>query len=217
MFHLRLMVIATCSVHRTMLLVILVLAICSVAVVTSNRNEVDNSPCPLWTYRVSDTGNCQCGTTANGIIECNKTTGELSLHLCVCLTSDLSQDKTIVGYCSYSCVANFYQPVHLLDMYTSNSTAFCRQFKREGPLCSKCIPNHGLPVYTYDMQCVKCPRFQFKLLLRFLIISLLPLTLLFIVVTIFHLNALHPPWSVFALMAQVITAPTFLELSYQNT
>ena len=41
----------------------------------------------------------------------------------------------------------------------------------------------------------------------FFAVSLLPPTVLCIVVTLFHLNVLYPPWSVFVLMAQILSAP----------
>ena len=179
-----------------------------------------DSTCPLWTYRHNATSSCECGTTANGIIQCNKTTGELNLHLCACLTKDPSTNKTIVGYCPYSCVAYYYQPLHRLDMNSSSSTMeLCNMFNRDGPLCSQCPHDHGIPLYTYDIKCVKCPRFEFQLLIRFLAISLLPQTLLCVIVTIFHLHILRPPWSVFGVTAQIFSTPIIMQsgLNYSIT
>ena len=183
----------------------------SVAVITGSSGE-DDSGCPLWTYRRNATSDCQCGTTAGGIVECNNTTGELKLHSCAGLTRDPSTNKSIVGHCPYSCVEYFYQPLYPLQMNsTSSSTELCKIFKRDGPLCSKCESNLGIPMYTYALECVECPHFQFKLLITYLMKSVIPPTLLFIALTIFHFHILRPPWSVYVLAAQAISTPLSLQ------
>ena len=45
--------------------------------------------------------------------------------------------------------------------------------------------------------------------------SLLPLTVMCISVTLFHLNTLRPPWSVFVLMAQVLSVPPLLQTQFE--
>ena len=53
---------------------------------------------------------------------------------------------------------------------------------------------------------------------KFLAISLIPPTVLCIVVAVLHLNALHPPWSAFVLVAQVMSTPVIMQplLNYVN-
>ena len=179
------------------------------------RGELDTSNCPLWTYHYNNATSCKCGSTANGIVHCNTTTGKLGLHVCVCLTYDRSTNETIVGYCPYSCVANLYEPKHFVLMNDTASNITCGIWNREGPLCSKCIRNHGIPLYTYySLKCVECPRFELKKLFRFLAISLLPPTILFLFVTIFHFTVLQPPLSVFVLTAQALTIPLVLKSAF---
>ena len=192
-------------------LMILVLVWLSVAFSSEEAHGVYSSDCPLWTYRRNETSSCQCGTTAGGIIKCNLTSGVLSLHVCVCLTYDHSSKESVVGYCPYSCVMNYNKPVHVFPV-TNSFNDSCTVWKREGPLCSTCKPGYGIPMYTYyDLECVKCPHFQLRKLFRFLAISLLPPTILFILVTAFRLRVLHPPWSVFVLLAQIYSAPIIMK------
>ena len=193
-------------------LMILVLVWLSVAFSSEEAHGVYSSDCPLWTYRRNATSPCQCGTTAGGIIKCNLTSGVLSLHVCVCLTYDHSSKESVVGYCPYSCVMNYNKPVHVLPVTNSSFNDSCTVWNREGPLCSTCKPGYGIPIYTYyDLECVKCPHFQLRNLFRFLAISLLPPTILFILVTAFHLRVLHPPWNVFVLLAQMYSAPIIMQ------
>ena len=53
---------------------------------------------------------------------------------------------------------------------------------------------------------------------KFLTVSLIPPTVLCIVVAVLHLNVLHPPWSVFVLVAQVLSTPVIMQswLNYAN-
>ena len=184
------------------------------------HRAVDDSGCPPWTYRPNSTSPCQCGSSLQGTIECNITTGVLSLQMCVCVTYDPITNESVSGHCLYSCSAHLGLQVYQLPMTRDNFTDLtCGVWKREGPLCSKCISKYGIPLYSYDLKCVKCSSsFQIKEVFKFLAMSLIPPTVLCIVVAVFHLNALHPPWSVFVLVAQVVSTPLILQtmLNYVN-
>ena len=84
-------------------------------------------------------------------------------------------------------------------------------------LCSKCIPKHGFPLSSYNLKCVECTiNFQIKAMFRFLTVSLIPLTVLCIVVTVFHLSVLHPPRSALILVAQQLSSPIVMQLLFNN-
>ena len=171
---------------------------------------VENGTCPPWTLYRSNT--CECGSIGHGIIQCNITSATLTLQICTCMTYDPQSNRSVAGRCVYSCIAHFPQPVYQLPMIRENFTEItCGWWKRDGPLCSKCIQGHGFPLYTYDLKCVKCTGFNIKELFHFLAKSLIPPTILCIVVIVFHLNVLQPPWSVFVLVAQLISSPPAMQ------
>ena len=174
--------------------------------------------CLPWTYRRNSTSPCQCGSHLHGTINCNFNTGNLSLQMCVCVT--YGTNESIAGLCPYSCIAHLGEQVYQLRMTRDNFTySTCGVWKREGPLCSKCIPGYGIPLYSYDLQCVECSsKFQIKEVFKFLAVSLIPPTALCIVVAVLHFNALHPPWSAFVLVAQVMSTPVAMQtwLNYLN-
>ena len=168
---------------------------------------VEDGTCPPWTYYRNNT--CQCGSIGHGIIQCNITSGTLTVQMCTCVTYDPLTNHSIAGKCPYSCITHFSQPVYQLPMIRENFTELtCGWWKRDGPLCSKCIQGHGFPLYTYDLKCVQCNDFHIKKLFEFLAKALIPPTILCIVVTVFHLNVLQPPWSVFVLVAQLMSSLT---------
>ena len=134
--------------------------------------------------------------------------------MCTCVTSDPLTNHSVAGMCPYSCITHFLQPVYQLPMIRENFTELtCGWWKREGPLCSKCIQGYGFPLYTYDLKCVQCTDFHIKELLWFLTKILIPPTILCIVTAVFHLNVLQPPWSVFVLVAQLISSPPLMQIT----
>ena len=191
------------------LILVLVTVFC--APVSSNElvAAVEDGTCPPWTYYQNNT--CQCGSIGHGIIQCDITSGTLTLQMCTCMTYDPLTNHSVAGRCAYSCITNWTQSVYQLPMIRENFTELtCGRWNRDGPLCSKCIQGHGFPLYTYDLKCVQCTDFHIKELIEFLAKSLIPLTILCIVATVFHLNVLQPPWSVFVLVAQLISSPLLL-------
>ena len=177
------------------------------------HTAVDESGCPPWTYRPNSTSPCQCGSSVHGTVECNITTGVLSLQVCLCVTYNPITNESVAGHCLYSCIAHLREQVYELPMTRNNFTDLtCGVWKREGPLCSQCIQGYGIPLYSYDLNCVNCSSsFQTKELFKFLTVSIIPPTVLCIVVAVLHLNVLHPPWSAFVLVAQVMSTPVIMQ------
>ena len=184
------------------------------------HTAVNDGGCPPWTYRPNSTSPCRCGSSVHGTINCSITTGVLILQMCLCVTYDNHTNESIAGLCPYSCIGHLGEQVYQLNMTRDNFTNLtCGIWRREGPLCSKCMPGYGNPLYSYDLMCVKCSnKFQIKEVFKLLAVSLLPPTVLCIVVAVLHINALHPPWSGFVLVAQVMSTPVAMQtwLNYVN-
>ena len=179
---------------------------------------MDESGCPPWTYRPNSTSPCQCGSSLHGAIECNITSGELHVQPCLWVTYDANTNTSVAGHCLYSCMPRVGGMV-LWDWCSLPMTGddftnrTCGVWKREGPLCSQCIPGYGIPLHSYNLKCVKCSSsFQIKELFKFLAVSLIPPTVLCIVATVLHLNVLRPPWSIFVFAAQAMSTPVIMQI-----
>ena len=191
------------------LILVLVTVFCTPVSSSELVTAVEDGTCPPWTYYRNNT--CQCGSIGHGIIQCNITSGTLTVQMCTCVTYDPLTNHSVAGKCPYSGIAHFPQPVYQLPMIRDNFTELtCGWWKREGTLCSKCIQGYGFPLYTYDLKCVQCNEFQIKKLFKYLAKALIPPTILCIVATVFHLNVLQPPWSVFVLVAQLMSSHPIL-------
>ena len=205
------------------LILVLVTVFCAPVSSSELVTAVEEGTCPPWTYRHNTTFPCQCGMIGHGIIQCNITSGILTLQVCTCMTYNPQTNHSVAGRCVYSCshspLSPVYQLVYQLPIKREIFIQYgdiCGVWNREGPLCSRCIQDHGFPLYTYELQCVECTRFHIKELFEFFAKSLIPPTILCIIATVFHLNILQPPWSVFVLVAQLISAPPLLQDSLNN-
>ena len=199
------------------LILVLVTVFCAPVSSSELVTAVEDGTCPPWTYYRNNT--CQCGSIGHGISRCNITSGTLTLQMCTCVTYDPLTNHSVAGKCPYSCITHFSQPVYQLPMIRENFTELtCGWWNRDGPLCSKCIQGHGFPLntYMYDLKCVQCDDFHIKKLFEFLAKALIPPTVLCIVATVFHLNVLQPPWSVFVLVAQLMSSLTILKSTFNS-
>ena len=131
------------------------------ALSTSTNNELssslDDSGCPLWTYRheFDPDPKCRCGTTLNGKVQCNMNTSTLTLLHNLCMTYNLATNKTFVGYCPYSAISNIRHSIYQLPMQQKDNitSISCSTWRREGTLCSECRHNYGVPLYSYYLEC----------------------------------------------------------------
>ena len=175
--------------------------------------------CLPWTYRHSENSTCECGNNLNGQVECNITTRHIYMYLyyCYCMTYDSASGNTFAGYCTYSTYTYVGQSQIYLPMDGRKiDIRICARWKRTGILCSQCLDTYGVSLYTYDCQCIKCEGFSKRKVLKFLAVAFLPLTVICIIITMFHINILHPPWSAFVFTAQILSAPPIMQGVFCN-
>jgi len=80
-------------------LVILLVVSCTYAV----SHAANDEPCPTWFHR-SQEGQCECGSSLQGIVSCDNATQRVGVLDCYCLTSNGDEDNTtVVGSCLFNC------------------------------------------------------------------------------------------------------------------
>ena len=169
------------------------------------HTAVDESGCPPWTYHPNSTSPCQCGSLLEGIIGCNITTGILRLQTWMCVTYNPITNTSIAGYCPYSIIIAHQRALEYeLPMTRNNFTNItCLWWKREDHSVHNAF--RAMEFHS-ELKCAEC-FILIKEVFKFLAVSLIPPTVLCIVVAVLHLNVLHPPWSAFVLVAQVLSTP----------
>ena len=166
------------------------------------------SECPLWYNRDAATGHCQAGPQLNGIIWQDASTLQTSVLECNCMT--VEDGALSVGTCLYTCNTLVgYYPLPCNVSQLQNFT--CADFHRHGRLCSQCNEGYALPVYSYDLECVKCEDYEYNWL-KYLTAAFLPLTLFYILVTLFSISFTSPTLSAVVTLFQIGANPVQLQI-----
>ena len=122
-------------------------------------------------------------------------------------TTDLTgSELLVIGKCPYSDhhLTETLLPLSALDLETS----MCGSYKREGTLCGRCLPHHGVTVNTYKIDCTKCTNYAFNWLI-YIFSEFLPITIFFIIVAIFKISATSAQLNGFVFFCQIIALPHF--------
>ena len=87
---------------------------------------------------------------------------------------------------------------HLLD------DVMCGPYNRKGLLCGRCIDGYGPTAHILDLRCANCSKIQeYYAIPLYLVLTLLPITLLFISIVIFKFNITTGPLLGYVIFCQV--------------
>jgi hypothetical protein len=115
-----------------------------------------------------------------------------------------------VGACIYTCNAIMgYYPLPCTASELQNFT--CGGLHRHGQLCGQCDDGYAYPVYSYDIWCVKCQDYEYNWL-KYIAVAFGPLTLFYILVTIFSISFTSPMLSGLVMTYQVVGNPVQLQV-----
>ena len=180
-----------------------------------------NQTCPqVWFIPTNDSQQCDCGSDLSGSVYCNSTLGALGILDCYCMTYDESMENVIVGACIYNCEnisAQFHDSVyHYLPNNSSDlNRVMCEPFNRAGQLCGQCQEGYGTPLYSYELQCIKCSGTHYHWLL-YIVVAYVPLTLFLLLVLCCRISATSAKLNAFVTVAQAIAAPQNLRVILQH-
>ena len=162
--------------------------------------------CPSWF--TNETGDCLPGPTLGGIIQQDALTLQTSLLECYCMTE---KDGVLsVGACLYTCKAVMgYYPLPCRVSQIQNFT--CGDLHRHGQLCGECEDGYAIPVYSYDLGCVKCEDYEYNWL-KYLAVAFLPLTLFYTLVALLSISFTSPSLFGLVLAAKAAAHPVQLQV-----
>ena len=158
---------------------------------------------------------CVCGNYPSNVVLCNKVIASARIMSGWCMTYDVQLGMGIIG--SWQYVSQMTHEMQQDGYYVLPSTLqeldqfFCKPLKRTGRLCGKCEDGYGVPVYSYDNQCVSCDEKKWPVnMILYLLAELLPLTLFFALVIVFNISITSGPAKAFVFFSQMITLPTVM-------
>ena len=159
--------------------------------------------CPPWSIpdNSSNTG-CSCGIAFREEIKCSSK--QTLLQFGFCMTYDNVTETTQYAKCPYAAEYPTADQVYIkLPQNVSLLNDFmCGPLNREGTLCGRCKPEYGPALYSYTLQCERCWDHGYGWALYFAI-ELLPITVLYLLVMVFHIRATCSALSALVFMSQV--------------
>ena len=120
-------------------------------------------------------------------------------------------DTVILGECPFLCTSHYYYriPNSSDQLDTTCSTVILQN--RTGQLCSKCAKGYAPSAYSYGVQCVDCANYRYNWI-KYLLIAYLPVTALYLAVTVFQLNATSPSMSACIFVCQLISLHSYASI-----
>ena len=163
----------------------------------------------IWFVWDSKTRSCECGDDVGGVVHCETATEELSVLDCHCLTLDYTaqgQPLPVAGSCIFNC-AN----VTVIDIMYHSAPTDCASLNRQGTLCGQCMDGYAVPVYSYDLKCIKCNS-ELQNWGQYILFAFLPLTIFIVIILVCRINVLSPKLYIFVLAAHSISDPIILRI-----
>ena len=166
--------------------------------------------CPTWFVPKIQNGTitCECGPVRTYDVECSTKRNKTKLGVGRCMTFNNSTNITNLGWCPYN-TKLWDIPVLSRHHYTTVkqnindlNDAMCGGLNRTGLLCSQCQDGLGPAVLSYKRECLVCLDSRYGWLL-YISLTMLPTTLLCIVIIIFRLDATSVSMNIFISFCQL--------------
>ena len=156
--------------------------------------------------------NCNCANWTNGMVVCEDQRAFMQIGYC--MTYDNTTDETIAGSCIHSFFSDnsskFFYPLPP-DVSDLNDWV-CGPYNRKGVLCGKC--REGFAVSPLSIfKCTNCTDTSSHNVIKFLALTSLLITPIFMVISIFFISVVSGPINSFIFFGQ-ITASTFFNMGY---
>ena len=161
---------------------------------------------------------CLCHRFAEDII-CSDDDQTVHLVDGICATFDNDSGKIDVGRCPYMLFNGHLLEdgyVKLPQNASDLNQVLCGPWNREGYLCHKCKPGYGMTIANVFQHCVKCKYSNGVGWIFYFILQLIPLTVLFFVITIFRISLARPPMRGFVFFYQTAVAVLFTNIHRFN-
>ena len=166
------------------------------------------SQCPLWFYHNSLTNSCECLPyqplfSCKGRKAYSKTGYLVTVHQNQSLVSASFSKSHILLYNGTNVSKRGYRllPDNLSDL----NHLMCGPLNRKGYLCSDCIDGFGpsMSIIEHPNDCYRC-RDNWHGVILYLIIVLVPVTLLYLVILVFQIRMTSAPIPCFVMYSQLV-------------
>ena len=168
--------------------------------------ETVSDKCPLWHIH-TEKGQCECGTTLNGVVHCDETflyikfgycmtwnnsTGEEELSRCLTMDKNTCMKHTIPNTDRISAKI----PGEELNHIT------CDQYNRQGKQCAHCIDGFGPAAFSDGPECADCSKHR-NLWMIYLLLQVSMVTLMYIIFILLQIRGTSSPLNIIITYVQL--------------
>ena len=181
-------------------------------------NQIDLSACPTWYDDGSNdsitSGRCIC-RDIEGLVTCVRDVQQVRLSEGVCMTYNDDTEDIEVGRCPYAVFDRRYAAlqkdgyIYVPKNVSKLNQFMCEGWGREGYLCSDCKSDYGLTIANVYIKCVQCKLPRKVAWLFYFMLELIPLTVLFFIVSVFRISLAKPPMNAYVVFCQLALALLF--------
>ena len=165
------------------------------------------SSCPTFFYYSNTSHHCECGMSAG--VQCNQQERKAEVVLNYCVTTAEQEGQYYVGKCPFAHTAMNHTNRMLSELPSDPdqlNDVMCGPYNRRGLLCGQCISGYGHGVNYFNLKCANCSNIPTLLsVCLYLLVELVPSTLFFICVIIFHINITAGPLLGYVIFCQAFT------------
>lgn len=156
---------------------------------------------------------CKCRSWAlpDNILKCGKDTNSSLLRQGYCLTGTVKEKNTLVLSKCYVMSKHYHKKQAIPDRYISlpNNVSdleetICGPLNRQGILCHKCKPGHGISFSSATLYCTKCTWNLASRVFLYLTVEFIPATLFHILILYSGVNLTAPPFNVCVFFCQMV-------------
>ena len=166
------------------------------------------SSCPTFFYYSNTSHHCECGVSVG--VQCNQQERKAEIFLNYCVTTAEQEGQYYVGVCPFAHTAMNHTNRILSELPSDPdqlNDVMCGPYNRRGLLCGQCISGYGPGVNQFNLKCANCSNIPTVLAVGlYLLVELVPSTLFFICVIIFHINITAGPLLGYVIFCQALTA-----------
>lgn len=146
---------------------------------------------------------CTYSRFRNNILLCNSSNFSAKIFVGFCVSSE--NDKLLITRCPFANqIRSIYTP---LIPNNSNELDFCKRIHRRGKLCSKCLQNYSVSVFSDTYECITPCKNHWANIAKYLAVEFIPTTIFFLLILYFHIAVTTGPANGFIFFSQMITVP----------
>ena len=168
--------------------------------------------CPPWQFFIPSTKSCQC-LSFQGSLLCDGIKAYIKGRFFLTVQQNIISKSPSKSFNLYQGINGTKPGYRLLPENISDLNHFmCGPLNRKGYLCSDCIDGFGpsMSIIEHPNHCYEC-RGNYRGVMLYLAIVLLPLTLLYLLILIFQIRMTSAPIPCFIMYSQLIV------IAFSNT